>query len=131
VAWWQALLIALGILALVWGACVAVLVVVGRRDWAVALARFIPDCVVLVRRLLADERVPRSRKVAIWALLAYLAMPIDLVPDVIPIAGQLDDVVVVALVLRLVLRGGGRELLDELWPGPPESLAVVTRAAFG
>jgi uncharacterized membrane protein YkvA (DUF1232 family) len=131
VAWWHALLIALGILVLVWGACVAALVVVGRRDWAVALARFIPDCVVLVRRLLADERVPRSRKVAIWALLAYLAMPIDLVPDVIPIAGQLDDVVVVALVLRLVLRGGGRELLAELWPGPPESLAVVTRAAFG
>jgi uncharacterized membrane protein YkvA (DUF1232 family) len=131
VPWWSWLLVGLGVLALLWGAAVAVLVALGRRASAVALARFIPDCVVLLRRLLADDRVPRGRKVAVWALLGYLAMPFDLVPDVIPVAGQLDDVVVSALVLRFVLRGAGRGLLAEHWPGPPESLAVVTRATFG
>jgi uncharacterized membrane protein YkvA (DUF1232 family) len=131
VSWWQGLLVGLGVTALVWGAGVAVLVMLGRRSWAVALARFVPDCIVLFRRLLADDRVPRRRRLALWALLGYVALPFDLVPDVIPVAGQLDDVVVVALVLRFVLRGSGRALLAEHWPGPPESLAIVTRAAFG
>jgi uncharacterized membrane protein YkvA (DUF1232 family) len=64
-------------------------------------------------------------------LVAYLAMPIALVPDLIPVAGQLDDAIVVALVLRTVLRAGGPELLREHWPGPASSLAVVSRLAYG
>ena len=63
----------------------------GLRD-AVALARFIPDCIVLFKRLLGDQRVSGWRKAAIVLLIGYLAMPIDLVPDFIPVAGQLDDV---------------------------------------
>jgi uncharacterized membrane protein YkvA (DUF1232 family) len=58
-------------------------------------------------------------------------MPIDLVPDFVPVAGQLDDAIVVALVLRTVLRSGGPELLREHWPGPESSLAVVSRLAYG
>ncbi len=58
-------------------------------------------------------------------------MPFDLVPDFIPVAGQLDDAIAVALVLRAVLRGGDRGLLEEHWPGPASSLNVVTRLAFG
>jgi uncharacterized membrane protein YkvA (DUF1232 family) len=129
--WWQATLVALGATALLWALGVAVLVLSGRRSEARALAGFIPDCLVLFRRLLADERVPRSRKFAVVALLAYLAMPLDLVPDFIPVAGQLDDAIVVAIVLRVVLRSGSIEILREHWPGPPESLALVTRLAFG
>lgn len=75
----------------VWAVCVALLVVFGRRSEARALARFIPDCLILFRRLLADDRIPRSRKLVLVALLAYLALPFDLVPDFIPVAGQLDD----------------------------------------
>jgi uncharacterized membrane protein YkvA (DUF1232 family) len=71
------------------------------------------------------------RKAAIIALIAYLAMPIDLVPDFIPVAGQLDDAIIVALVLRIVLRSGGPELLEEHWPGPQRSLEVVMRLAYG
>ena len=114
---------------LVWAAGVAALVLAGRRSDATALARFIPDCLVLFRRLLADARLPRGRKVLLIATLGYLAMPFDLVPDFIPVAGQLDDVIIVGLVLRSVLRSGPPGLLHEHWPGPLRSLAVLERAA--
>jgi uncharacterized membrane protein YkvA (DUF1232 family) len=61
-------------------------------------------------------------------LIGYLAMPIDLVPDFIPVAGQLDDAILVALVLRSLLRATGPELAREHWPGPPASLDVLLRA---
>jgi len=53
------------------------------------------------------------------------------VPDFIPIAGQLDDALLVILVLRTVLRHGGPELLEEHWPGPRSSLQLLTRLAYG
>ena len=115
----------------VYAALVLALILAGRRADARALAGFVPDCVVLFRRLLGDGRVSGWRKAAVIGLIAYLAMPIDLVPDFIPVAGQLDDAILVALVLRLVLRSGGPELLREHWPGPDESLAVVSRLAYG
>jgi uncharacterized membrane protein YkvA (DUF1232 family) len=126
---WEWGLIALGTLVLAYAAFVAVLVALGRGPEARTVARFIPDCLVLFRRLLADPRVPRSRKALLAALVAYLAMPLDVVPDFIPIAGQLDDAIVVALVLRSVLRAGGADLIREHWPGPERSLDVVLRLA--
>jgi uncharacterized membrane protein YkvA (DUF1232 family) len=74
--------------------------------------------------------VSRWRKLLVAIAIAYLAMPIDLVPDFIPIAGQLDDAIIVVLVLRAILRGGNASLLEEHWPGPDESLRIVRRAAF-
>jgi uncharacterized membrane protein YkvA (DUF1232 family) len=125
------LLVAIGVTAACYFLLVALLFAVGRHSTALALARFIPDCVVLLRRLLGDERVPRRRKAVLVALVAYLSLPIDLVPDFIPIAGQLDDVIVAAAALRYVLRGGGPDLLREHWPGPEESLNAVLRLAYG
>jgi uncharacterized membrane protein YkvA (DUF1232 family) len=89
----------------------------------------LPDCVVLVSRLLRDDRVPRRRRWLLVALAGYLALPFDLVPDFVPVAGQLDDVIVVALVLRHLVRAGGDELIREHWPGPARSLDVVLRLA--
>ena len=103
------------------------LAVVGCREEARALARFIPDCVVLVTRLAREPRVPRRRKLLLLALAGYLLLPFDLVPDFIPVAGQLDDAIIVALVLRRFLRAGGEPLIRELWPGPQESLALILR----
>jgi uncharacterized membrane protein YkvA (DUF1232 family) len=77
-----------------------------------------------------DPRVPRRRKLLLVALAAYLALPFDLIPDFVPVAGQLDDAILVALVLRIVLRSGGPELLRESWPGPEASLRLITRLAY-
>ena len=128
-AWWLWLLSALGAAALVYAGFVLVLLARGRRQDARALAGFVPDCAVLVGRLLRDPRVPRRRKLLLLALLGYLALPFDLVPDFIPVAGQVDDAVILALVLRSVLRSGGERLVREHWPGPEQSLALILRLA--
>ena len=125
---WGWLLVSLAVLAFVWAVAVALLVVLGRRTDARALAGFIPDCLVLMRRLLADPRVPRRRKLLLVGLVGYLALPFDLVPDFIPIAGQLDDLIAVGLVLRTLVPDRG-ELVREHWPGPQRSLALLLRVA--
>jgi uncharacterized membrane protein YkvA (DUF1232 family) len=114
---------------MLYAAFVAGLVLAGRRSDARAVAGFVPDCAVLFKRLAADPRVPRRQKVALVLTAAYLALPFDLVPDFIPVAGQLDDAVLVALVLRSVARAGGGELVREHWPGPSSSLSLVLRLA--
>jgi uncharacterized membrane protein YkvA (DUF1232 family) len=126
---WAWSLIGIGVFLLVYAVLVLVLVLAGRRESARALAGFIPDCVVLCSRLLRDPRVPRRKKVLLVALTGYLALPFDLVPDFIPVAGQLDDVIVVALVLRSLIRGGGEQLVRAHWPGPENTLALVLRLA--
>jgi uncharacterized membrane protein YkvA (DUF1232 family) len=131
VSLWQWLIVAALASLLLYGAGVLVLVLVGRRTDARALAGFIPDCIVLFKRLLADPRIPRWRKTLLVALIGYLAMPFDLVPDFIPVAGQLDDAIIVALVLRSLLRGSDEALLREHWPGPERSLDVIERLAYG
>jgi uncharacterized membrane protein YkvA (DUF1232 family) len=91
--------------------------------------RMLPDLLRLIRRLAADPTLPRGVRIRLVLLLAYLAMPIDLVPDVVPVLGYADDVVVVALVLRSVVRRAGPDALRRHWPGSPEGLAVITRLA--
>jgi uncharacterized membrane protein YkvA (DUF1232 family) len=129
VPWWAWSLVALAVVVVVYAGFVLALALLGRRTDARALATFVPDCVVLVTRLARDSRVPRRRKLFLFALVGYLALPFDLVPDFIPIAGQLDDAIVVALVLRSFVRSGGEELIRELWPGPERSLALILRLA--
>jgi uncharacterized membrane protein YkvA (DUF1232 family) len=86
------------------------------------LARFIPDCVKTVRRLRRDPRVPRRAKVAVVVAGLWLASPIDLLPEFLPVIGPLDDVVVVALALRYAARQVPRQVLLDAWPGDPRLL---------
>jgi uncharacterized membrane protein YkvA (DUF1232 family) len=122
---WGLLLILVGLYVV----AVAAILAAGRREDARALAGFIPDCVVLVSRLARDRRISRPRRGLLFIVLGYLVLPIDLVPDFLPLAGQLDDAVLLALALRVLSRGATSEMIREAWPGPEASLNVVLRAA--
>jgi uncharacterized membrane protein YkvA (DUF1232 family) len=93
------------------------------------VVRFLPDCLVLFKRLLADRRVGRRAKIALGLMLAYLAMPFDLVPDFIPVLGQLDDVLLVMVVIGYVVKRSGEDVVRELWPGSDGGLQIVLRLA--
>lgn len=126
---WAWALVVAGACALAWAGLVVGLLIAGRATHARALAGLVPDCAVLFGRLARDPRVRGRDRVALVALVAYLASPIDLVPDLLPVIGQLDDAILAALVLRAVLRGAGPEVVREHWPGPEPSLRALLRAA--
>ena len=86
------------------------------------LAGFLPACLTLVRRLRRDRRVPRRARVAVAVAGLWVASPLDLVPEFLPVIGPLDDVVVVALLLRYAARLVPREVLLEAWPAEPRLL---------
>lgn len=119
--------------ALVWVALVGLLYLAARREQRhVSLRealRLVPDILRLLRRLAADGALPLGIRVRLVLLFTYLALPIDLVPDFIPVVGYADDVVVVALVLRSVTRAAGPEALTRHWPGSADGLRVVRRLA--
>jgi uncharacterized membrane protein YkvA (DUF1232 family) len=91
--------------------------------------RLLPDLVRMLRRLAGDKTLPRGVRVRLWLLLAYLALPFDLVPDFIPVIGYADDAVIVALALRSVTHRAGPEALNKHWPGTPDGLAAVRKLA--
>src|SRR5204863_9477110 len=89
--------------------------------------RLLPDLLRLLRRLARDRSVPRAARVRLWLLLGYLAVPIDLVPDFIPVVGYADDAIIVAAVLRSVVRHAGVQALERHWPGTRDGLAALYR----
>lgn len=93
--------------------------------------RLLPDVVRLVARLARDRGLPRGVRVRLWLLLGYLASPVDLVPDVVPVLGWADDAVLVVWVLRTVVRRAGDDALARHWPGTPDGLAAVRRLLGG
>lgn len=103
-------------------AFVAALVIAGRGRLAREVALLIPNLARLFRGLMSDPRVPWHAKALAGFFLGYLAMPIDLIPDVIPVAGSLDDAIIAALVLTYVLRVAGPAVISEHWHGDPRPL---------
>jgi uncharacterized membrane protein YkvA (DUF1232 family) len=134
--WAIVLLSVAGGLILLWIALLAVLWVQQRRagnavDWR-EIARLVPDVVRLIRRLAADPEVPRGTRWWLVGLLGYLLLPIDLVPDFLPVIGFADDAIVVAIVLRFAIRHAGMAAVERHWPGSPAGLRTVlalTRAS--
>jgi uncharacterized membrane protein YkvA (DUF1232 family) len=130
-SWWLDLLlgVAAGLL-LAWLALIAVLVIARPRGGLLREAlRLLPDLLRLLPRLAADRRLPRRARVGLALLLAYLAFPFDLVPDFIPVLGYADDAIIVAAVLRWVVRQAGVEAIRRQWPGTGPGFAVLCRIA--
>lgn len=131
--WWQAVLGAVAGLVLVYLLLLGLLWRYSRtHPEAVSLReamRLLPDVLRLMKRLAADRSLPRTIRYRLLALLGYLAMPFDLVPDFIPVLGYADDALAVALVLRSVVRRAGPDALDRHWPGTEQGLALVKRLA--
>ncbi len=85
----------------------------------------VPDLLRLSYRLLRDPRVPVRRRMVAAAALGYVVLPVDIIPDAIPGLGQVDDLVVVSVALRLLMDGAGPDVVAEHWDGPQETLDVV------
>ena len=93
------------------------------------LLRALPDLVRLLLRVATDSSLPRAAKVALAAAVVYLASPLDLLPDVVPFLGYVDDVLVAAVVVDGLLNWVDRRLVLRYWPGTPQSLERVARTA--
>jgi uncharacterized membrane protein YkvA (DUF1232 family) len=125
----RTLAIGIAVLLTIWLAAIGVLVVVGRRHVARELASLIPNVLRLFRDLLRDDRVPVGSKVLLALGVAWLASPIDLIPEFLPVIGPLDDAIVAGLVLRHLVARAGPEVVREHWRGHPRTLHVLLRAA--
>jgi len=93
---------------------------------AVELLLFLPDFVVLIFRLLKDPRVPATAKAKLGLFVVYLASPIDVIPDFIPVLGQMDDLVGAVLVVRDILKSTSQEVVLELWSGQGDVIKTIT-----
>ncbi|HEU4366946.1 MAG TPA: DUF1232 domain-containing protein [Methylomirabilota bacterium] len=94
-----------------------------------ALVRALPSLVRLIAGLVRDPLLPRAAKVALAAAMVYLASPVDLVPDFVPFLGYLDDVLLAAVLVDGLLNYVDRGLVLKYWPGTPDSLDRLARAA--
>ena len=113
-------------LAVCWLALVVALVIARPRERMLKEAmRLLPDVLRLLRRLAADPQLPRGVRLRIGMLIAYLAMPIDVVPDILPVIGYADDAIITALVLRSVARRAGIEALERHWPGTENGFSAL------
>jgi uncharacterized membrane protein YkvA (DUF1232 family) len=124
---WRTLLIALAVVAAVWLLAVALLVVFGKRSQAREFAAFLPNLVLLFKGLAGDARVPRGSKLLLLVGAVWVASPIDLIPEFIPVAGPLDDAVVAVLILRHILKKAGRDVVADHWRGDPAVLERLLR----
>lgn len=121
-AWLRWVLVGVGLIGISW----TVLIILAKRlppGLARELAAFLPACATTMRRLRRHPAVPRRARWLVVFALVWVISPIDLIPEFLPVIGPLDDVVVVALVLRYVARRIPPEVLFEAWPGEPRLLA--------
>jgi uncharacterized membrane protein YkvA (DUF1232 family) len=115
------------IVVLLWTLLVIVLLIVGRRLLARELALLVPNLVRLFAGLMRDRRVPLPAKIVLALASLWLASPIDLIPDFIPIVGSFDDAIVAGLALRILLGTTDERVVREHWRGDPATLDRILR----
>jgi uncharacterized membrane protein YkvA (DUF1232 family) len=131
--WWHIVLSILGGVVLLWLILVVALLWSARKQPNTTTLRdalrLVPDVIRLLRRLVADPTVPRAVRIWLTLLLIYLLIPIDLVPDFIPVLGYADDAIIVAVVLRFATKHAGADALERHWPGTPQGLQALRSVA--
>ena len=126
--WWDLLLSVGAALIITWLALVTAVIMIRPRRGSLRQAfRLLPDVLRLVRRLASDATLPRGIRVRLGLLLAYVALPVDLIPDVIPVIGYADDAIIVIAVLRNVVRRAGIDAVHAHWPGTDDGFSVLMR----
>jgi uncharacterized membrane protein YkvA (DUF1232 family) len=128
-AWYWQTLIGIGAaLVLAWAALVIALLVAKPKGALLSEAmRLLPDLLRLLRRLATDRAMPRGVRIRLGLLMAYLAIPIDIIPDFIPVLGYADDAIIVTLVLRSTVRRAGLDAVRARWPGTEDGFAALCR----
>jgi uncharacterized membrane protein YkvA (DUF1232 family) len=126
--WWTIALGAVAGLLLPWLALVAASWLTKPDEAGIReTMRLLPDLLRLFKRLAADPTMSKAVRIWLVLLFGYLALPIDLIPDFIPVLGYADDAVIVALVLRYITRKAGPDAIAKHWPGTPDGLAAVRK----
>ena len=122
-------LLALIVVVAIYAVAVLALILAGRGVAARELALLLPNLILLFKDLLRDPRVPRGPKIVLAIGIVWLASPIDLLPEFLPVLGPLDDAVVAALVLRHLVHRAGADVVREHWRGEPDTLVLILRGA--
>lgn len=94
----------------------------GSRRVAIRLIPVLPRFVGLLLRLMVDRRVRRLDRGLVLGVIAYILMPLDLIPDVLGVLGWTDDLFLLGLALRRLVLGAGEDVIRRNWRGSPESL---------
>src|SRR5262249_35816934 len=128
-AWYWQTLIGIGAaLVLAWAALVIALLIARPKGALLSEAmRLLPDLLRLLRRLATDRAMPRGVRIRLALLMTYLAIPIDVIPDFVPVLGYADDAIIVTLVLRSTVRRAGLDAVRARWPGTDDGFAALCR----
>ena len=125
----RGLVVALTAFVSLWLLAIGGLVLVGKPAAAREIATLLPNLIALFRGLRKEPGVSRFDKMLIVIAVVWIASPIDLIPEFIPVLGPLDDALVAALVLRRLVRAAGTDAVKRHWRGSEESLRVILRVA--
>ena len=129
-AWWDVVAGVLFAVLLAWAGLIAAIVIARPRGAVLREAvRILPDVLRMIHRLARDKTLPTTVRIRLALLLAYLALPIDLVPDFIPVLGYADDAIIITVVLRGVVRRAGEDAVRRHWPGTGDGYAARARIA--
>src|SRR2546427_7479051 len=94
------------------------------------LLMFLPNMVLLCARLLTDPRVPRTERALVAGAIVYAIIPFDLIPDMIPFVGQIDDAYLIALTLLRLMDRTDEQVLREHWNGGGDIVQLVEATAM-
>ena len=94
------------------------------------LLLFVPNTVLLCGRLMTDSRVPRTERALVAGAIVYAIIPFDLIPDMIPFVGQIDDAYLIALTLLRLMDRTDEQVLREHWNGGGDIVQLVEATAM-